>query len=122
MKRLMTIAMMLAGGLLFAQEVRTETYENGQTKTQYTVYGNYIEMIAFYQDGQVKETGSYLANKPHGEYRQYNEAGDLISAGEYVNGEKEGIWLYRAGGGDMLYQIEYVDNVRTTVNRWVAVE
>lgn len=118
----MTVAMMMVGSLLFAQEVRTETYDNGQTKVQYTVFGNYVEMVAYFENGQVRETGAYLSNVPHGEYRQFDANGELISAGNYVNGERQGIWLYRAGGGDMLYQVEYVDNVRMNVNKWVAAE
>ncbi len=123
MKALLTL--MLALGLGFAmdaQEVRTENYENGQAKVQYTIFGNYIQMVAYYEDGAVKETGSYLNNQPHGEYRQYSPDGELMSAGEYERGKKQGIWLFRPNGGETLYQVVYEDNVRTDVDRWVAAE
>lgn len=122
MKAIVTIALMLAGGLIYAQEIRTETFDNGQIKKQYTIFGNYVEMVAYHANGQVRETGSYLNDKPHGEYRQYDQEGELLSAGEYVRGDREGIWLYRAGGGDMLYQVQYEDNVRVDVSRWVAAD
>lgn len=122
MKALMTVALMMMGSLLFAQEVRTEMYENGQVKAQYTVFGNHVDVVAYYENGQIKETGSYLNNKPNGQYRQYDVAGVLISAGEFVNGKREGIWLFRAGDGDMLYQVDYVNNTRASVEKWVAVE
>lgn len=122
MKVLMTAMMVVLFGLSYAQEVRTETYDNGQVKTQYTIFGSYIEVVAYHENGQIKETGAYMNNKPHGDYRQYNEEGELIRSGEYVHGEKQGIWLFKSGEGDLLYQVQYKDNVRVEVNKWVAAE
>ncbi len=123
MKALFTLIALVGLGLTMqAQEVRTENYENGQTKVQYTIFGNYIQMVAYYENGAVKETGSYLNNQPHGEYRQYSQDGELMSAGQYVRGQKQGIWLFRPNGGEMLYQVVYEDNVRKEVDRWVAAE
>lgn len=122
MKALFTLLLAMGGLTLAAQEVRTENYEDGQVKTQYTVFGNYVEVTAFYQDGTVKETGSYLNHKPHGEYRQYNTKGEMISSGTYENGKKEGVWLYRNGDGDELYEVHYRNNQRVDVDRWVAAE
>lgn len=117
-----TLFALVIGVAAYAQDVRTETYDNGQTKVEYTIFGNYIQMVAYHENGVVKETGSYLNNKPHGEYALYDEEGKMLSSGEYVHGEKQGMWLYRAGGGDMLYQVVYEDNVRTEVSRWVAAD
>ncbi|NVK29142.1 MAG: hypothetical protein HWE14_13905 [Flavobacteriia bacterium] len=123
MKALFTTALLVVfTALATGQDVRTETYENGQTKVEYTMFGNYVQMVAYHENGVVKETGSYLNNKPHGEYRLYDEEGELLSAGEYVQGKKQGIWLFRAGGGDMLYQVEYEDNVKKDVERWVIAD
>ncbi|KAB2809831.1 toxin-antitoxin system YwqK family antitoxin [Phaeocystidibacter luteus] len=123
MKALFTTALLVVfTALATAQDVRTETYDNGQTKVEYTMFGNYVQMVAYHENGVVKETGSFLNNKPHGEYRLYDSEGELLSAGEYVQGKKQGIWLFRAGGGDMLYQVEYEDNVKKDVERWVIAD
>lgn len=123
MKALFTFAFaVLFGAAVQAQEVRTTTYDNGQIQTQYTIYGDYVQMISYHENGIVKETGSYLENKPHGEYHLYDEEGELLSAGEYVKGQKQGIWLFRAGGGETLYKVVYKDNVQVEVDRWVAAD
>ena len=123
MKALLTFALMAMFGLAAqAQEVCTTAYNNGQTQAQYTIFGDYVQMVAYHENGVVKETGSYLNNKPHGEYHLYDENGELLSAGEYVRGQKQGIWLFRAGGGETLYKVVYEDNVQVEVDRWVAAD
>lgn len=123
MKALITfIAVAFVGLAAQAQDIRTETYDNGQIKTEYTIFGEYIQMVSYYEDGAIKETGSYLNNLPHGEYKKFDRNGDLLTGGQYVRGQKQGSWTFRANNGEMLYHVEYVDNIQVNVDRWVAAE
>lgn len=70
---------------------------NAQENVQYE-QDPVTELISYtktYDNGQVAETGSFNANrKPHGEFKAYDRAGNLLTVAYYKNGYKHGTWKH----------------------------
>lgn len=101
-----------------------EYYPDGTPKSEgeYRDSKRFGEWKFFHRNGQMEQTGKYLAGeKPHGKWTWYYESGKIlreenyrrglrdgdmieysdsntvITKGEYMDGEKEGIWIYEMG-------------------------
>lgn len=97
----------------FGQKVQEDLYENGTLKRQVEVDGDFSKVKTYYENGQLKEIGSFFKGKADGLWVSFDESGNKISQGEFKNGEKHGDWLIWTPQGKALYHISYEKNVRT---------
>lgn len=75
---------------------------------------NLIEATYFHASGEISQKGTFnLDKKLHGEWMSFNEKGEAISVGSYVNGVKTGKWLFWAN--DILKEVAYADNAIAAV-------
>ena len=77
------------------------------------VDGDFSKVKTYYENGQLKEIGSFFKGKADGLWVSFDENGNKISQGEFKNGEKHGDWLIWTPQGKALYHISYEKNVRT---------
>lgn len=75
---------------------------------------NLIEATYFHANGEVSQKGTFnLDKKLHGEWISFNKKGETISVGSYVDGVKNGKWLFWANG--ILKEVQYNDNTIAAV-------
>lgn len=101
MKNIFIIAIALFTTLAFAQKERTLTL-NKET--------NQIDVVYYYDNGQVSQTGSYTADgKLEGEWISYDNAGEVLVKAYYKNGKKVGKWIHVVDG--IVKEVDYSKNV-----------
>lgn len=61
----------------------------------------------FYANGQLKETGYYMAGQKHGSWSSYSQTGKLMSTAHFHNGNKDGEWLVWDTDGNLRYKLTY---------------
>jgi uncharacterized protein len=114
-----------------------EYYTNGQLKStgMYDAGKRTDEWKFYYSNGQLEQTGFYTKDgKPNGAWtwyymtgdllreesyyngladgysKEYDQAGNILSEGEYIEGMQEGIWKYSYG--DYVSEGEYLNGMR----------
>ncbi len=97
----------------FAQNIQEEVYDNGVLKRQVVIDGEKSQVKTYYDNGQLKEIGSFVNEKAEGVWVRFDEEGNKVSQGSFVDGEKHGLWLVWSADGEALYHINYENNVRT---------
>jgi TonB family protein len=66
--------------------------------------------IRFYEDGQMRDSGRYIANKETGYWRYFYTDGSVESSGTYKAGYKEGDWEYFREDGTRSTKEKYAKN------------
>ncbi len=99
-------AMMMIGGAVIAQ--------NGVKKPVFENQGELIKGTYYYEDGSIRQEGTYKNGELHGKWISYDKNGEKTASAEYNNGEKTGTWLFWQG--DKAKQVEY------SANRIVSVD
>ena len=56
------------------------------------------EEVRYYPNGKVELRQHFSDGKLDGAYERYNEAGGLVEKGQFVDGEKEGKWVWYDSG------------------------
>ena len=92
-------------------------HENGH-KTTYDLQNGLIAFTTVNAMGTTIETGAFLDGRPHGEWLQFNELGEMIGQASYAFGDKEGKWLIWNTEKTVLYEINYLNNERVSAVRW----
>ena len=78
----------------------------------YNKKGNKIgEWKWFYPNGQLMMVAHYTKGILDGEFVEYDETGEIVSKGDYVDGAEEGHWYYR--NGTAYEEGDYYDGMRT---------
>lgn len=87
--------------------------------------GDLIKGTFYYEDGSVKQEGTYKDGKLHGEWISYEQNGKKNAIAQYKEGDKTGKWFFWAN--DILTEVDYNSNIiaevksykntRTLVNR-----
>lgn len=106
MKKLLITAFALCVFALNAQEI----------EPKYETQGDLIKGTYFFENGQIRQEGTYKDGKLHGKWVAFNAEGDKISEAYYQNGKKEGIWFFWNDG--KLIQVEYDDSRVEEVVSW----
>ncbi|WP_298474664.1 nicotinic acid mononucleotide adenyltransferase [uncultured Maribacter sp.] len=102
---IITLALLLISVTAFAQNKR-DVKLNKET--------NLIEATYYHENGKVSQEGTFnLKGKLHGEWTSYNEKGEIISIGSYINGAKTGKWKFL--NGDVLKEVAYTNNAIESV-------
>ncbi|MDY6800418.1 MAG: hypothetical protein SVU94_04255 [Bacteroidota bacterium] len=67
---------------------QTGTYSNGKLSGSWKWY---------FKNGQLRKEEFYIYGLPDGESIEYSDSGTVIAKGNYIQGEKEGVWNYDIG-------------------------
>ncbi|HEY0047588.1 MAG TPA: membrane-binding protein [Flavobacterium sp.] len=106
MKKYMIMGMLLASGVIFAQE----------TAPKLEAQGKYVKVTYFHENGNIQQEGFFLDGKPEGKWAAYDAEGNKKSIGEYSNGMKSGKWLFWNGAN--LSEVDYSESRIATVKTW----
>jgi len=87
-------------------------------KDEYTRKGDKVMVTRFYEDGAVREQGTFANNVADGRWVEYNRDGSVKIEAFYANGKKEGKWFVYADEGQVMYELMYADNYLQSSNRW----
>ena len=62
---------------------------------------------SWYLNRQLEEQVSFYANKLHGGFRRWHKNGAIYAEGQYINGNKLGLWKVYDDRGVLLRQLTY---------------
>lgn len=116
MKALIKIVSVVAG-FLFVLPTQAQ-----QPADKYTKEGNKIIVTKYYEDGTVREQGTFVGEVADGRWVEYNRDGSVRTEAFYENGKKEGKWFVYSDEGQVMYELVYSDNRLTASNRWTLDE
>lgn len=89
-----------------------------QPEDRYTVDGEVVYVERFYEDGALREKGSFINNLPSGDWVQYYRDGSIHIEATFKDGEKDGKWYVYSEDGEYLYELLYVDNRMQNSHQW----
>ncbi len=107
-KNLLLAALFVSGGAVMAQD--------NDPKPVFEKQGDLIKGTFYYEDGSVRQEGTYKDGKLHGEWVSYDQNGEKTAIANYQNGEKDGKWFF--WNGDKLTEVDYNNSVIASVNSW----
>jgi antitoxin component YwqK of YwqJK toxin-antitoxin module len=108
-KTLLAIAFMI-GTMAGAQEI----------KPDFEKQGDLIKGTYYYEDGSVKQKGTYKNGKLHGEWISYGQDGKKNAIAQYQEGIKTGKWFF--WHDDLLMEVDYNDNKIAEVRKYKSAE
>ncbi|HSI69018.1 MAG TPA: hypothetical protein VK941_02215 [Gillisia sp.] len=76
------------------------------------VYENQGELIKgtfYYEDGSIRQEGTYKDGKLHGKWISYGQDGKKDAIAEYNQGQKTGKWFFWSND-DVLREVDYTEN------------
>jgi len=97
-KSMLVIAALLVGSVVSAQDV----------KPSFEKQGELIKGTFYYEDGSVRQEGTYKDGKLHGKWVSYDQNGKKIALANYEEGNKSGKWFF--WNSDKLTEVDYNDN------------
>lgn len=106
MRNLMIAGILLVTSITFAQEIAPK----------YEVIGQEVKATFYYDNGQIKQEGTYSNGKPNGRWISYNEDGSKQAIGEYENGSKKGKWFFWSAAS--LSEVDFSDSRIAEVKKW----
>lgn len=89
-----------------------------QPEDRYTVDGDVVYVERYFEDGTIKETGSFVNNVPSGNWVQYYRDGSIHIEAFFKDGEKDGKWFVWSEDGQYLYELLYADNRMQNSHQW----
>lgn len=107
MKKYIILALVLFSGVTFAQSA----------KPVLEPFGKKIKATYFHENGQIQQVGFFENGKLEGIWVSYDENGNRIATGEYVQGVKTGKWLFWKD--EQLAEVAYSENNVTSVKNWM---
>jgi len=106
MKKIIIAGMLLSAGVLSAQNI----------KPKLEVVNQMAKATYYYDNGQVKQEGTYKDGKLHGSWVAYNENGTKQSMGEYTDGQKSGKWFFWSD--NVLNEVDFNNSRIAEVKKW----
>ena len=107
-KNILLVAAFLAGGVAMAQE--------STPKPVFEKEGDLIKGTFYYEDGSVRQEGTYKDGRLHGEWVSYDQNGGKTAIANYENGKKSGKWFFWSE--NKLTEVDYKNSVIANVNSW----
>ncbi len=107
-KNIFFAAIFLAGGVIMAQDKTPEP--------AFEVQGNLIKGTFYYEDGSIRQQGTYKDGRLHGKWVSYDQDGAKTAIANYENGQKTGKWFFWSE--DELTEVDYQKSVIANVNTW----
>ncbi|WP_405200289.1 toxin-antitoxin system YwqK family antitoxin [Christiangramia sp. LLG6405-1] len=108
LKNILVAAILATGTVAMAQD--------NDPKPAFEKQGELIKGIFYYEDGNIKQEGTYKDGRLHGEWISYNKDGEKTAIANYENGQKDGKWFFWTE--DKLTEVDYKDSVIASVNSW----
>jgi len=96
----------LMGGVAIAQDT--------DLKPVFEEQGNLIKGTFYYEDGSIRQEGTYKDGRLHGEWISYNQDGKKTAIANYKNGKKDGKWFFWSE--TKLTEVDYENSVIASVN------
>ncbi|MCP9199502.1 nicotinic acid mononucleotide adenyltransferase [Gramella sp. GC03-9] len=90
--------------------------QNEAPKPVFEKQGDLIKGTFYYEDGSIRQEGTYKDGKLHGEWVSYDQNGEKTAIATYHQGEKDGKWFF--WNGDKLTEVDYDNSVIAAVNSW----
>ena len=78
--------------------------------------GDLIKGTFYYEDGSIRQQGTYKSGRLHGKWIAYNKAGEKHSMANYTEGKKTGKWFF--WNSNKLIEVDYSNNKILAVNTW----
>ena len=108
MKTILSLLMLLAVTLTYAQEKNQPKFEKK---------GNQTEATFYHDNGKIEQHGFFnKANKLQGIWTSYDAEGNKTAVGLYDNGVKVGKWFFWSENS--LKEIDYDNNAIASVSEW----
>ncbi|SDR97925.1 toxin-antitoxin system YwqK family antitoxin [Christiangramia echinicola] len=107
-KNILLAGIFLVGGAAMSQ--------NEDEKPVFENQGDLIKGTFYYEDGSVRQEGTYKDGRLHGEWISYNQDGKKTAIANYENGKKSGKWFFWSE--DKLTEVDYQNSVIASVNSW----
>ena len=107
-KNILLAGVFLIGGVAMSQ--------NNNPKPVFEEQGDLIKGTFYYEDGSVRQEGTYKEGRLHGEWVSYDQNGKKTAIAFYENGKKDGKWFFWSE--DKLTEVDYQNSVIATVNSW----
>ncbi len=108
LKTIALAGLFLIGGAAMAQDK--------DPKPVFEKQGELIKGTFYYEDGSVRQEGTYKDGKLHGQWISYNQNGEKTAIAHYNQGEKEGKWFF--WNNDRLTEVDYENSRIASVNNW----
>ena len=84
---ILTVLFVLIGNTVIAQET--------EKKIKKVQKGDLVEATYYYADGSIQQQGTFnKKGELHGVWTSYDTKGNKIALGNYVEGKKEGKWIF----------------------------
>jgi antitoxin component YwqK of YwqJK toxin-antitoxin module len=106
MKRITVIAFFC---LMFFKQY-AQVINQSENETNNLITGN---VVFYFENGNVKETGSYLNGQRHGLWERFDENGNKLGEGNYLNGIKHGKWVIWDENQIKRFEFKYVNGVKS---------
>ncbi|MGA8853627.1 MAG: nicotinic acid mononucleotide adenyltransferase [Christiangramia sp.] len=107
-RNILMAAIFVTGSVAMAQ--------NKDSKPTFEKEGDLIKGTFYYEDGSIRQEGTYKNGRLHGKWVSYNQDGDKTAIANYENGEKSGKWFFWSK--DKLTEVDYQNSVIASVNSW----
>lgn len=78
--------------------------------------GELIKGTFYYEDGDIKQEGTYKNGKLHGKWISYGQDGKKNALAQYEEGKKIGKWFFWAN--DVLTEVDYDNNRIAAVQKY----
>src|SRR5690606_4294936 len=82
--------------------------------------GELIKGTYYYEDGSIKQEGTYKNGKLHGQWISYGQDGEKNALAQYEEGNKTGKWFFWNDG--LLTEVDYKKSRITEVHKYKSIE
>ncbi|MEY8020220.1 toxin-antitoxin system YwqK family antitoxin [Muriicola sp. SD30] len=101
--------------LLVVFTITSIVYSQNERELKLNKETNLIEVKEYHDNGLVSQEGTFnLEGELHGEWVSYNDKGEKISRGSYLNGQRTGKWYFWMG--DSVKEVEYSKNAIASID------
>ncbi|QED39140.1 nicotinic acid mononucleotide adenyltransferase [Antarcticibacterium arcticum] len=100
-----------AGAFLMAPVLSAQEIE-----PKFEIQGELIKGTYYYENGSVRQEGTYKGGKLHGEWVSFDQSGKKNALARYEEGVKMGKWFFWSP--DVLTEVEYRNNVIAEVTEY----
>ncbi len=107
-QNILLVAALTFGGVAMAQ--------SEAPKPVFEKQGELIKGTFYYDDGNIRQEGTYKDGKLHGKWISYDENGEKTAIAQYDNGQKDGVWFFWSE--DKLTEVNYEKNNIASVSSW----
>ncbi len=94
---------------LFSLAQKEDTYEKN---------GKEVKVTRYYEDGNIRETGTFVNDVPDGKWVEFDQNGQVKKEAFYKDGKKEGKWYVWTDDDQFLYEVIYADNKMVESHKW----